>query len=106
MPSTVVYTGASQTTPQLDTITVGSHTPGHTFPVTVNGKTYTYVAVAGDTTNVIAAASLAAFLAAVTEPEFAELAFAAAAAAATVAVTGPVDGTPFTLTVGGGTGTI
>lgn len=98
----IKWVGAQQATPQLDTITIGSATAGHTFVVTINGKTVTYVAVTGDTTSTVAT-GLAAALAAEDDGEFAELGYEASSA--TVLVTGPDDGAPFTATVGG-TGTI
>ncbi len=99
----VMWIGAAQATPEVDTIVIGSHTAAQTFQAIINGKTVTYIAQASDTTNAILAASFAALLAACTEPEFQELTFVASSA--NVLVTGPSDGAPFTLTVGG-TGTI
>lgn len=99
------WLGGGSTVQQLDTITVGSHGTGDTFTYTINGKAFTYVALSTDTTNALAAAGLLAVVQAVTEPEFTELTFAAGTTTATITVTGPADGAPFTGTVGG-TGTI
>lgn len=100
--ATVTWVGAALTTPQVDTITIGSSTSTQTFTVTINGKTVTYTAVTSETTSTVATA-LAAALEASTEGEFSEIAWVASSA--TVVATGPADGRPFTLTVGG-TGTI
>src|SRR4051812_46783557 len=102
--ATVTWVGKSQTTPQLDTITVGSATAAQTFTATRNGKVVSYTAGGGETTTTVALAVLA-LLQASTEPEFQELTFAAGSAGNLVTITGPADGAPFSLTVGG-TGTI
>lgn len=88
---------------QVDTLTVGSNTTGHTFIATINTKAVGYTAVSGDTTVTITAALLA-LLQACAEPEFRELAFALGSTTSKINVTGPDDGAPFTLTVSG-TGT-
>ena len=100
----VTWIGAASSHPQLDTLTVGSTTSGHTFITTINGKAITYTAGTGETVTTIAAAILA-LLQASNEGEFTELTFAAGVTAGTLTVTGPADGAPFTLSVSGGTGT-
>lgn len=99
----IFWLGKAQATPQVDTVVIGSHTAAQTFTATINGKTITYIAGASDTTNALVATGLAAALDDSTEGEFTELDFEASGA--NVLVTGPDDGAPFTLTVGG-TGTI
>jgi hypothetical protein len=104
--ATVTWIAAGQITPQVDTLTVGSHTAGHTFVCTFgNGKTVTYVATAADTTDALVTTNLLAALNAETnDPEVTEFTFAAGATATTITATGPDDGTPCTLSVSG-TGT-
>ena len=100
--ATVIWLGSAQAVAQVDTLTVGSATAGHTFWVTINGKVLKYTAGSGETTTTVAAA-LQALLAASAEPEFAEIAWTTSTN--TVVATGPAGGTPFTLSVAGGTGT-
>lgn len=102
--ATVRWIGAAQARAQVDTLTVGSTTSGHTFIVTINGKTVTYTAGTGETVTTIAAGILA-LLQAMTEGEFTELTFETGTVAGTLTVTGTSDGLPFTLSVSGGTGT-
>ncbi len=98
------FVGKQRKRAQVDTLTVGSNTAGHTFIVTVGVKAYTYVATAADTTTALVTANLLAGLQALTDPEFTELTFAAGATSTTITVTGPDDGKPFTLAESG-TGT-
>lgn len=89
---------------QVDTITIGSTTSGHTFVVTRNGKSVSYAAGSGETTATIAAA-LYALLNASTIAEFAERTWAYPGTGADLTGTALEAGLPSTFTVGG-TGTI
>lgn len=100
--ATVTWIGQQIRRRQVDTLTVGSSTAGHTFITTINGKAVSYTAISGDTTATIAAA-IRALLAASTEGEFRELQYGTVASSA-FTVTGPEDGAPFALAVSG-TGT-
>lgn len=103
--ATVYWVGRQRVRQQVDEITIGSNTAGHTFAVTAGGrKSVTYTAVSGDTTATIAAALLA-LLRDSAEGEFAELTWEEGSTTSKVAATGPDDGKPFTLAVSG-TGTI
>lgn len=102
--ATVTWIGAGQIVAQVDTITIGSATSGHTFICTFgNGKTITYTAGTGETTTTVTAALLA-LLQAATDGEITEFSFESPTAT-TIRATGPADGTPCTLSVSG-TGTI
>jgi len=104
--ATVYWVGRQRKRAQVDTITVGSATAAQTFTVTVGGrKTVTYTA-GGSETTVTVTAALLALLQAMDDGEFTELTFATpSSATSTITATGPDDGCPFTLAVGG-TGTI
>jgi len=97
----VRWVGKAAKIKQVVTLTVGSSTVGHTFITTINGKSYTYTAVGGDTTTTIATAILA-LLTASTEGEFTKVAWTSAAAVVTG--TAKNAGEPFTVTLSG-TGT-
>jgi len=98
------WIGAAQSQAQVDRCTVGSTTVGHTFKLTINDKVLTYTAVTGDTVDTIAA-GLVALAQASPDGEFSELVWAAVGSSGYLTATGPADGKPFTLSVGGGTGT-
>lgn len=100
--ATVLWIGQQIKRPQVNTLTVGSSTAGHTFITTINGKSITYTAVSGDTTTTIASA-IKALLAASDAGEFSELTFGTPSTN-TFTITGPDDGAPFTIALSG-TGT-
>jgi hypothetical protein len=99
--ATRVWVAAGGTTPQVDSVTPATVAAGNDFTVTVNGKSVTFRATAGTVANV--ATGLAAAIAASTEPEFQEL--TATDNITNVLITGPTDGTPFTLTASAAVGT-
>lgn len=87
---------------QVDTLTPASVSVGSTFTLTINQRAVTYTAAAATVADVTAGL-VAAVQAAAGYPEFQELAWDDQGTR--VAVTGPADGTPFTLSVSaGGTG--
>lgn len=100
--ATVLWIGQQIARAQVNTLTVGSATAGHTFITTINGKSITYTAVSGDTTTTVAAA-IRALLAASDAGEFSELTYGTPSTN-TFTITGPDDGAPFTVTLSG-TGT-
>lgn len=103
--ATRVWLGAAQVTAQVDSVTPANVNIGNTFTVTVNNKEVTFTATAATVANVTAGLSAAITAAAATDPEFAEL--TATDNTTNILVTGPSDGTPFTLTASatGGTAT-
>lgn len=101
----VNFVGRQRQRAQVTTITVASFANGQTFITTVGAKAFTYTAATGvDTSAVVLTANLLAALNALTDPEFEEVTFAAGATTTTIKVTGPANGTPFTLACTG-TGT-
>lgn len=48
------FAAGTKSTAEIDKIVVGSSTEGHTFAVSVGGATYTYTALAGSSTTIVA----------------------------------------------------
>lgn len=104
-----IFRGDVQPVPQVDSVTVGgTYADGQQYVATTNTKTVSYTSVTGDTNITVAAALLAALGQSTIPPEFGELTYAADATNnLKINVTGPTDGTPFTLTSAAtGTGTL
>lgn len=97
------WTSGSQSTSQVDTVTLGNPSVGSTYTVTCSTKTFTYTAAS--TTAATEAAAFATAFAASTEPEFQEAA-CANSSGATLTFTATTPGKPFSFTYSaGGTGT-
>lgn len=104
MPSTITYVGNAAVTRQVDTITITGFDAATTYRVTIANKV---ASVVGVTSAAETASALRAAFAAMTDAVFRELA-SAYTSGSSFTVTGPTDGTPFTLavSVSGGSGTI
>src|ERR1035438_5341523 len=96
MASSNIFRGDSLALAQQDTLPVGgaASNAGNVFSCTINRKVVSYIEVAGDTTNTILAASIAAALAASTIAEFAKITWTSSVA--NVIATGPATGEPLT----------
>jgi hypothetical protein len=101
--ATALWWPNSQTTSQIDEITVTAVASGGTLSVTINGKTITYTCTVSDTTTT-AAAGLVALLsdASLVPPEFSEEQWTSSAAVITATAAAP--GTPVTFTSAGAGG--
>jgi hypothetical protein len=93
----VIWIGNARVVAQVDTLTVGGTVEiGDLFIVTINGKD---ISTAASSTDVDTTASeVAAACNATTEPEFAEITFAASGSGGTLTATSDTAGKPFTLT--------
>lgn len=103
--ATRTWTGAGQSTAQVNSIVVGgTYADGQVYTVTINSKTVSYTSVSGDT-NTTVASSLQSALAACTEGEFTEITWTVSTT--TITATANTAGVPFTQTSGAtGTGTL
>jgi hypothetical protein len=95
----ITWTGNAQSIAQVDTITISSSVAGsELIAVTINGKTFSYTTVSGDTIDTIAA-NLAIVLSSAQAPEFQEILWSNTASTAVVTCIALTPGVPFTLAV-------
>jgi len=92
-----IWRGDAQGVAQVDQVTVDNVEVGDLFTLTINRKTVTYEATSGTPMNVYQGLSAAITSAAIAEFPTAAPVAAAAGAAAYLRLTGPADGTPFTV---------
>lgn len=99
--ATVRYIAARAYRAQVDTINVNDATAATVYTVTHTGTgdVATYTSVSGDTVDSVAAAIANAMSAVAGNTPFAELTPLAAGSGGNLIVTGPADGSPYTLTV-------
>lgn len=93
-----IWRGDAQGVAQVDKVTVDNVEVGDQFTLTINRKTIVYTATAGTPANVVAGLSAAIAAAAIAEFPTATPVAATSDDVAHLRLTGPDDGTPFTVT--------
>ncbi|QDU75429.1 hypothetical protein Pan97_24610 [Bremerella volcania] len=93
-----IWRGDAQGVAQVDKVTVDNVEVGDIFTLTINRKTVSYTATAGTPANVYQGLSAAIATAAIAEFPTAASIAATDSLAAHLRLTGPTDGTPFTIT--------
>lgn len=101
--ATLRWIGKSQSTAEVDTVTLATYDVTTTYSITINGKTYSTLGTGG--TVATTAAALQALVAASTEPEFTEWTWTNTVGSAVITATQNTAGVPGTITSAGTGGT-